>query len=94
MTSETHRTGDRSPDPERAKLERRARLQFISAGICAVLTLLAAVVPRWIEETTTLEPDGGSGELEWLLAVVFAVITLALGLLGYRTRRRLRVAPA
>ena len=90
MDDETQRTGDRSPDAARAELRRRARLQFVSAGMCAVLTVLAAVVPRWIEETTALEPDGGSGELEWLLAVVFAVITIVLTLLGQRTRRRLR----
>jgi hypothetical protein len=77
---------------EQARLRRRARLQAILAAVTAVLTVLAAVVPVWIEETTSFEPDGGSGLLEWLLAVVFGVLTVALGGLSYRTRLRLRRA--
>ncbi|MCX5262261.1 ABC transporter permease [Streptomyces canus] len=78
------------PAPEQARLTRRARLQAILAGISAVLAVLAAVVPVWIEETTTLEPDAGSGLLEWLLSAVFGAASLALGGLSYRTRLRVR----
>ncbi|KOU66854.1 hypothetical protein ADK57_18000 [Streptomyces sp. MMG1533] len=80
------------PAPEQARLTRRARLQAIFAGISAVLAVLAAVVPVWIEETTTFEPDGGSGLLEWLLSAVFGAAGLALGGLSYRTRLRVRRA--
>ena len=55
-----------------ARLTRRGRLQLIFAAISAVLTVLAAIIPAWIEKFTTLEPDGASGELEWLLAVLSA----------------------
>jgi hypothetical protein len=72
-------------------LVRRGRLQRIAAVISLGLFILAAVIPAWIEEFTGLDPDGGNGELEWLLAVVFGAVSLVLGVLYYRTRRRLAV---
>jgi hypothetical protein len=77
------------PIDDTRRLARRARLQLILAAVGAALTLLALAVPMWIEEFTTLEPDGGNGELEWLLPIPFAVATIALGGLSYRTRTRL-----
>ena len=76
-----------SDDPDR--LARRARLQLICAIVCAVLTIAAFAVPEWIEEVTTLEPDGGGGELEWLLAAAFGVASVVFGVLTFRTRRLL-----
>jgi hypothetical protein len=77
-------------DPgSRARLAHRARLQSVVAVVCGLLTVLAAVTPMWIEEFTSLEPDGGSGVLEWLLPLPFGVAALLLGGLTYRTRRRL-----
>lgn len=80
-----------SPADE-AKLARRARLQLVFAVISAGLTLLAAIVPVWIEEVTGLEPDGGNGELEWLLAVAFGLVSIVFGVLCYRTRQQLKLA--
>ena len=76
-----------SDDPDR--LARRARLQLICTIVCSVLTIAAFAVPEWIEEVTTLEPDGGGGELEWLLAAAFGVASVVFGVLTYRTRRLL-----
>jgi len=70
-------------------LARRARLHLVFAIISLGLTVLAAVLPVWIEEVTSLEPDGGSGALEWLLAAVFGVVSIVFGVLTYRTRRKL-----
>jgi uncharacterized membrane protein len=75
----------------RARLVRRARIQLVLAVVCGLLTILAAVTPMWIEEFTSLEPDGGNGVLEWLLSLPFGVAAL-LGGLTYRTRRRLAAA--
>jgi hypothetical protein len=72
-----------------ATLARRARLQLVFLIISVVLTALAAVVPVWIEEFTSFEPDGGNGVVEWLLAVVFGAVSVVFGVLTYRTRRQL-----
>ena len=77
-----------------ARLIRRYRLQVACAAACAVLTIAAAVLPTWIERLTGLEPDGGSGALEWLLAVAVGTLSIVFGVLAYRTRRRLAHAKA
>lgn len=76
----------------RARLARRARIQLVLTVVCGLLTILAAITPLWIEEFTSLEPDGGNGVLEWLLPLPFGVAALLLGGLTYRTRRRLAAA--
>jgi hypothetical protein len=81
-----------SASPDQAKLARQARLQLVFALVSAGLAVLAALVPRWIEEVTGLEPDGGNGELEWLLPVVFGVVSIVFGVLTYRSRQQLKAA--
>ncbi|HEY5979583.1 MAG TPA: hypothetical protein VIT41_08105 [Microlunatus sp.] len=56
------------------------------------MTMLAAISPVWIEEFTGLEPDGGNGALEWLLAVGFGLVGVELGVLCHRTRQQLKHA--
>ena len=79
---------------EEFRLFRRYRLCVIFAVVSAFLTVLAVVVPMWIEELTGLEPDGGTGELEWLLALVPGACSIVLGLLAFRTRRKLATVQA
>lgn len=57
------------------------------AGIAAVLTVVTFIRPTWIESLTGLEPDGGTGETEWWLALVFAAAAMALLLMARRDRR-------
>ena len=71
------------------RLARRARIQLICGIACAVLTIAAFAVPEWIEAVTTLKPDGGGGELEWLLAAAFGVTSVVFGVLTFRSRRQL-----
>ena len=78
--------------PEEARLAGRARMQLAFALVSAALTVLAAIIPRWIEELTGLNPDGGSGLLEWGLAVLFAAASIGFGIGSFRTRRRLAAA--
>jgi hypothetical protein len=78
--------------PTEDQLARRARIQLILTVVCLVLTVLAALVPAWIELTTGLDPDQGNGELEWLLAVAFGVAGIVFGVLTWRTRRRLALS--
>jgi hypothetical protein len=69
---------------------RRSRWQFVLAVVFFVLTLLAVIVPVWIEEVTGRSPDGGNGELELLLAVPFGLVALVLGARGWRASSLLR----
>jgi hypothetical protein len=80
--------------PTVKKLSVRARWQLVLAVIFFALTVLALVVPMWIEEVTGLSPDGGSGETELLLAVPFGLASIVLGVLTYRTRRKIAAARA
>jgi hypothetical protein len=81
-------------NPTVKKLSLRARWQLTLAVIFFALTVLALVVPMWIEEVTGLSPDGGSGETELLLAVPFGLASIVLGVLTYRTRRKIAATRA
>lgn len=79
-------------------MDRRLRIRWwveIALAVVAfglfVLTLISA---EWIEELTGWEPDGGSGELEWLLAAVFLVAAAGFAWSGRRTHRRLVLSDA
>lgn len=67
---------------------RRAMVLAISAVVFAVLALAAIAFPTWIEAASGASPDGGSGELEAFLAVPFGLVSLVLGVLAIRSRRR------
>jgi hypothetical protein len=47
---------------------------------CAVLAVLTVFWPQWIEEVLGVDPDAGSGALEWAIVVVLAVSAIALPL--------------
>jgi hypothetical protein len=66
------------------KIMARARLEFALAGVFAFLAVLTAFVPTWIEEVFKIEPDAGSGVLEWGIVAGFGVLALVAGLLGRR----------
>lgn len=75
----------------------RVRARFwIESGLAALsglLLVLAVVNERWIEQWFEVEPDGGSGELEWLLVAVFGLLFAGSTLSAAREWRR-RPAPA
>ena len=66
----------------------RARIETVIALVAAVLTVAAVLWPTWIESSSGLEPDGGSGEAEWWLAIVFAAVAAGSALLARRDFRR------
>ena len=78
-----------TPSVDEARLRRRYRLQVILGIACVILTAAAVILPVWVEEFTGLEPDGGSGEFEWILALIPGLLSIAFGALAYRTRRLL-----
>jgi ABC-type thiamin/hydroxymethylpyrimidine transport system permease subunit len=71
------------------RLRRRLRIEVVLAVISAVLCVLTLVFPEWIEELTGLEPDAGSGALEWIIAGAFLVAAVVSAVLARRDYRRL-----
>lgn len=74
----------------------RARIEIAVALILGALTVTTIVQPTWIEMLTALEPDGGTGETEWLVVAVLALATVLVAALASRdwrvARRRQREA--
>lgn len=75
-------------------MERRLRIQvWVETALAVIgvgLALLSMIWPQWIEGIIGVEPDGGSGELEWVIAAGFLVAGFVFGLLARRGQRRLR----
>jgi hypothetical protein len=71
------------------RIRRRLRIEVLLAIISAGLCVLTLVIPQWIEELTGLEPDAGSGALEWIIAGVFLVAAVVSALLARRDYHRL-----
>ena len=76
------------------RTSRRFRLRLGLAGASLVLALLTLVWKDWIEIVFRVDPDGGSGALEWLIVGVLAGASLAFGALAGLEWRRLRAATA
>ncbi|WP_344097696.1 hypothetical protein [Microbacterium deminutum] len=60
-------------------------VEFVLAGVFAILAILTAVNPQWIETLFGVDPDRGSGALEWIIVAVFGVLALLAAGLGTRT---------
>jgi ABC-type thiamin/hydroxymethylpyrimidine transport system permease subunit len=71
------------------RLRTRLRTEVVLAVISTALCVLTLVFPEWIEELTGLEPDAGSGALEWIIAGVFLVAAVVSAVLARRDYRRL-----
>ena len=69
----------------------RLRVDAVLASLSAFLLVLTLVVPDWIEVVFRVDPDGGSGELEWLIAGACALGTVGFGLAARREWRLSRV---
>lgn len=70
----------------------KARIETVLAVVAGTLAVVTLIWPTWIESLFGVTPDAGSGEAEWWVVVVFAVVAVASALLArrdYRSARRL-----
>jgi hypothetical protein len=66
--------------------------EVVSAGMSGVVAAVTLVWPDWIELVFNVDPDGGDGSLEWLVAGLATAVTLTLCLAARREWRRVRTA--
>ena len=72
----------------RPNLRARFWMQVTLGILFAGLFVVTVAVPDWIEEVFGVEPDGGSGALEWVVVAGCGVAAIAsLGLAGMEWRR-------
>jgi O-antigen/teichoic acid export membrane protein len=62
----------------------------VLAGALAVLTLISR---EWIEVVFGVDPDQGSGALEWLIVLAAVAVALASGCAALLERRRPATSP-
>ena len=63
------------------------------AGIAAVLFVVTALWKDWIEILFGVDPDAGSGAIEWLIPTLFLVAALLLSVSAGRRLHRHRAHP-
>ena len=63
--------------PELRAEIRRALARSAAAAMFVVLTIAFLIEPTWIERVFAAEPDGGTGEAEWMLAAAAGLVALA-----------------
>jgi hypothetical protein len=75
-------------------MPRRILVELTLAIVAAVLAVVTAINAEWIEWLTGLDPDGGSGALEWCIVVVLALGAVVAGVLARRDLRTWHAATA
>jgi hypothetical protein len=75
------------------KVRARFWFELALAVLFSGLLLFTVAVPNWIEVVFGVDPDSGSGALEWLiLAMLTGVVMLTFGLARVEWRRTMRLA--
>jgi hypothetical protein len=79
-------------------VEQRLRLRYWIALITAVIAAVLAVVTLawrdWIEVVFAIDPDQGSGALEWLIVAACLTVSVTCGLLARYEYRRVMSSTA
>jgi hypothetical protein len=70
----------------------RLYVEIASATLFSMLFVLTLVTPDWIEEVFGVDPDRGSGALEWLIVASLLLATVGCGLAARRDWRRVHGA--
>jgi hypothetical protein len=71
-----------------APTRRRFLIETALAVASAALLLLTLISKEWIELLFGVDPDGGSGTLEWAIVAALLAMTVAFGALARRDRPR------
>ena len=71
---------------------RRYRFELVAAGISSVLFVVTLFWTDWIEIIFGVDPDEGSGALEWLIVAAFFVIAIVSSVLARREWHRAQIA--
>jgi hypothetical protein len=71
----------------------RRNLDALLAALASIGLLITLVWPDWIEQLSGLDPDGGSGAVEWGVVAVLAVMGLVFGLRAWRVSQGRAVLP-
>ena len=71
-----------------ARVPRRFWIETTLGLLTLLGGVLTAIWPQWIEATFGLDPDGGSGSLEWGIVAVFFAATVILSLMARSTWHR------
>jgi hypothetical protein len=66
----------------------RYRIEAVVGAVTLVLAILTAALPDWIEKIFDASPDGGDGEMEVWIVVVFALATVVMWTLAFFGWRR------
>jgi hypothetical protein len=67
-------------------------LEVAGAVSALVLAIVTLVWRDWIEVVFRVNPDAGSGALEWVVVFAFAAIATGLSLAARQQCRRLKMA--
>ena len=66
----------------------RMIVEFLLAAVFVVLAVVTWFMPQWIEAVFNVDPDRGSGVLEWVIVATLGVLALIATGLGTRTALR------
>ena len=70
----------------------RVRVEAVLALIFAVLAVVTAIWPTWIEALFEQSPDAGSGAFEWAIVAMFGLLAIIAAVLARRDFRALHRA--
>jgi hypothetical protein len=76
----------RQPSPRRLSW-----VELGCASVAAILFVVTALWKDWIEIVFGVDPDAGSGALEWLIPTLFLVVALVLSVSAGRRLHGRRV---
>ena len=65
----------------------KSRAETALSAFFAVMTLITAFWPDWLETAFGVDPDGGNGTAEWLAVALLGAAALVMFTLACRDRR-------